>query len=116
VDIEAAAGDARLALAQGDTRFLLYSGPWYWRMPGVDSACARQLPASRLRLVRFIGDVVRSAADESAAATAQADTAALDAYVWRYNATVAAGTDRCEREQPPSPRMQPTNTVRPELR
>jgi hypothetical protein len=88
--------DAQSALAAGDTRFLLYAGPFWWQVLGIDSLCARNLPGKRLRQVRYMGDVVTATRDTAAARAAAADTLALDEYVRKYNQTVARETDTCE--------------------
>jgi hypothetical protein len=90
-----ATADARSALAVGDARFLLYAGPFWWQVLGIDSLCARNLPSKRLRYVRYVGDVVEPPRDTAAARAATADTMALDEYVREYNRTVARQTDTC---------------------
>jgi len=90
--------DARDALTRGDTRFLLVAGPWIWSTPGVDSLCTRRLGGKRLRLVRFVSDLVylpRTAADSAEAAKDSAENAILERYLRAYNAVIAAETTTC---------------------
>jgi hypothetical protein len=84
--------DAQGALAQGDARFLLYAGPFWWQVSGIDSVCARELPAKRLRHVRYISDVVELPQDSAPATAAAADTAAFDQYVTEYIVALQTGT------------------------
>lgn len=90
--------DARAALAHGDIRFLLVAGPWVWSTPGVDSLCTRRLGSKRLRLVRYVSDVVyppTTAADSAEVAKDSVEDAVLEKYVRAYNAVIAAETNTC---------------------